>query len=533
MTSTKLVSKATLNYMLNSYQRRGLKCRLCGTINCMRDSLVMMNNDSSSWPIIQVISRRHFTSLGGSTTSSKATVLDSQLPAYRQGQDKIFHTDLPLNINNNKKYIKFQSIRSTSTTTTSTSPIVGVTSPRRGASTQARQQVKDQPNYITTHESFRCSELEIVKCSPGEMRPKPPVDKLVFGHAFTDHMFRVDWDRENGWSTPLISKIHNLDLHPGAKVFHYALEAFEGAKAYRGHDNKIRFFRLDQNIKRLLHSTRRLALPEFDELELMKCIHKLVQLDQDWIPSVNGRQLTSLYVRPSILGTEPSLGVASSNKAILFVLLSPVGPYFKTGFKPIALYADPDAVRAWPGGAGNTKLGSNYAPTIKVQKQAEKLGLQQVLWLFGEDQKLTEVGTMNIFVTYRNDDTGKIHLVTPPLTDGLILPGITRASILELSRQWGDIICEERYLTIGDIQQMLHEGRLLEMFGSGTACIVCPISSIQMKDGTKLDVPYYDITKPTTHDTDRLVITKRILKSITDIQYGKLDHPWAQELGYC
>lgn len=419
-------------------------------------------------------------------------------------------------------------------TSSSTSAVnVTSTSPKRGASTQAQQQVIADQQICKYIDSFRSSELDIVKCSPGELKQKPGVDNLIFGHAFTDHMFRVDWDNEIGWSTPLVSKVHNLDIHPGAKVLHYAIQAFEGAKAFRGYDNKIRFFRLDQNIKRLIHSARRLALPEFDGGELMKCIHKLVALEQDWIPEIRGhQQLTSLYVRPTILGVEPSLGVASSKKAILYVLLSPVGPYFKTGFKPISLYADPSFVRAWPGGAGNTKLGSNYSPTILVQKQAEKLRLQQVLWLYGDDMKLTEVGTMNVFVSFKHHITGKIHLVTPPLTDGLILPGITRDSILELARQWPDVVTEERYVTIGEMQQLIHENRLVEMFGAGTACIVSPISSIHLKDGTVLRIPYSDITKNSDDQDDKTKLTKRILKAVTDIQYGKTPHRWAQELSY-
>lgn len=412
---------------------------------------------------------------------------------------------------------------------------ISVTSanPKREASTQAQQQVEADQGISKYIDTFRSSELEIVKCSAGELRQKPQPDKVpAFGHAFTDHMFRVDWDRENGWTTPLISKVHNLDLHPGAKVLHYAIEAFEGAKAFRGYDNKIRFFRLDQNVRRLLHSAQRLSLPEFEPVELIKCIHNLVALDQDWIPQTRGQQqLSSLYVRPTILGVEPSLGVASSKKAILYVLLSPVGPYFKTGFKPISLYADPNFVRAWPGGAGNTKLGSNYAPTIMVQKAAEKLGLQQVLWLFGEDMKLTEVGTMNVFVSYKHHITGKLHLVTPPLSDGLILPGITRNSILDLARQWNDIVTEERYVTIGEMEQLIHENRLVEMFGAGTACIVCPISSIHLKGGQVLRIPYFDITKP-SEGAHENTLTRRILKAITDIQYGKVPHRWAQELRY-
>lgn len=417
-----------------------------------------------------------------------------------------------------------------STSTSSSSLPLSTTNihSKRDASTQAKHLHEE----LAADEVFRSSDLVVLPCSPGELKPKPSIDQLLFGHIFTDHMFQVEWDQEKGWSTPLITKLHNLEVHPGAKGLHYAVTAFEGAKAYRGHDNKIRFFRLDQNIKRLLRSSRRLALPDFNEIELMKCIHRLVQLDEDWIPESSGfqHQLTSLYIRPTIIATDPTLGVAGSRSSLLYVLLSPVGPYFKTGFRPVSLYANPRYVRAWPGGAGNAKLGSNYAPTIRVQAEAEKLGHQQVLWLYGDDMKLTEVGTMNIFVSVKNRETGKIHLITPPLSDGLVLPGITRDSIINLARQWPDVVCEERYVTIGELRQLIHEERLVEMFGAGTACIVCPISKIEMSDGTKLRIPFTDITKNDQYG--QLFLTKRILETITDIQYGRTPHPWAQEIIY-
>lgn len=401
---------------------------------------------------------------------------------------------------------------------------------KRDASTQAKHQ---HDELINVDESFRSDDLVTLQCAPHERQPKPTIDQLLFGHVFTDHMFQVEWDQDKGWSTPLISKMHSLQIHPGAKGLHYAVAAFEGAKAYRGHDGQIRFFRLDQNIKRLLRSSRRLALPDFNENDLIRCIHKLVALDQDWIPQFSGNreQLTSLYIRPTLIGTDPTLGVASSRSSLLYVLLSPVGPYFKTGFRPVSLYANPRHVRAWPGGAGSAKLGSNYAPTIKVQQEAEKLGHQQVLWLYGDDMKLTEVGTMNIFVSILNKETGKIHLVTPPLSDGLVLPGITRDSIVNLASQWSDVVVEERYVTIGELQQLIHERRLIEMFGAGTACVVCPVNKIQMHDGTQLRIPYSNITQE-EQQSGRLFLTKRILETITDIQYGRTPHPWAQELIY-
>lgn len=531
MTSIKLFNKRAVNHLLNSgLVKEDLICQACFLSICRW-------NHSNGGPSTFLDGSNRTTTLNSNTISKlihdhQASRGFSTMPSARE--DSLWNPSKCRPRNNQQSLItrkKFTRSHS------STSTITG-TSLKRDASTQAQQLEADQlPNFGQYYEtSFRSSELEIIKCAPDELRPKPNVDMLKFGHAFTDHMFRVDWDHEDGWSAPLISKLHNLDIHPAAKVLHYALEAFEGAKAFRGHDNKIRFFRLDQNIKRLQHSAKRLSLPGFDQFELQKCIHKLVELDQDWIPVLQGQQqLTSLYVRPTILGVEPSLGVASSKKAILYVLLSPVGPYFKTGFKPISLFADPNFVRAWPGGAGNTKLGSNYAPTIMVQREAEKRGHQQVLWLYGEDMKLTEVGTMNIFVTIKNARTGKLHLVTPPLTDGLILPGITRASILELSRQWDDVVCEERYVTLGEIEQLIQDNNIVEMFGAGTACIVCPISTIHLKDGKVLRIPFSDFTRVpdmnlSIDTSEAPSLTRRILKAITDIQYGKVPHRWAEEL---
>lgn len=518
MTSPKFLTNGTVLNVLNSFNKRpGQQCKICLGLNTPSCSNGPGYDQRSTFQF----TRRGFTSTQVIKNNNPTTSISNNNRI--QTNNVITRTGIHLASSRN--------FRRHSSTTPSTNQLATEIT-KRDASTQARQRVKEKPHYPNYNEIFRSSELEIIKCPPSELKPKPPIDKLLFGHAFTDHMFRVDWDHENGWSTPLISKLHNLDLHPGAKVFHYAVEAFEGTKAYRGYDNKIRFFRLDQNIRRLLQSTRRLALPDFDEEELIKCIHKLVQLDQDWIPGSKGYQhMTSLYLRPTILGVEPSLGVASSKKAILYVLLSPVGPYFKTGFKPVSLYADPDVVRAWPGGAGCSKLGSNYAPTIMVQKEAESLGFQQVLWLYGEEERLTEVGTMNIFVSYMDKTNGKIRLVTPPIDDGLVLPGITRRSILELASRWDDVICEERYQTISDIQNLIDQGELLEIFGAGTACVVCPVNSIHIKDGRVLKIPNHNITEMDQQtEEDSTVITTRILKAITDIQFGYRQHPWAQEL---
>uniref|UniRef100_A0A8C6VQ64 Branched-chain-amino-acid aminotransferase n=1 Tax=Naja naja TaxID=35670 RepID=A0A8C6VQ64_NAJNA len=248
---------------------------------------------------------------------------------------------------------------------------------------------------------------------------------------------------------------------------------FEGMKAYRGVDGKIRLFRPRLNMDRMLRSAARATLPGFDK-ELLQCIQKLVEVEKEWVPYSTS---ASLYIRPTLIGTEPSLGVKKPSRAILYVILSPVGPYFSSGaFNPISLWADPKYVRAWKGGTGDCKLGGNYGSSIYAQREAMELGCQQVLWLYGDDHQITEVGTMNLFLYWRNED-GEDELATPPL-DGIILPGVTRQSILDLARKWGEFKVSERYITMSDLTTALKEKRVKEMFGAGTACVVCPVSTI-------------------------------------------------------
>lgn len=143
----------------------------------------------------------------------------------------------------------------------------------------------------------------------------------------------------------------------------------------------------------------------FDQEEFLKCLKKLVSLEKDWIPKSTA---ASLYIRPTFIGTEPTLGVSSSSTALLYILTSPTGPYFPTGFKPVNLLADPKYVRAFPGGVGDVKVGSNYGPTIYVAIEAQKKGCQQVLWLFDKEEYLTEAGTMNICLVIKHKNGGKL-----------------------------------------------------------------------------------------------------------------------------
>lgn len=361
--------------------------------------------------------------------------------------------------------------------------------------------------------SLESSRLQTTPCGPSQLQTKPPVDKLAFGKYFTDHLLRIRWTADEGWDAPRILPFHNFSMHPGAKVLHYAQELFEGMKAYRGVDDRIRMFRPMHNMARMNVTAQRACLPTFDGHELVECIRKLVQIDQEWVPHCTS---SSLYIRPTLIGTEPTLGVAPADEAELFVLLCPVGPYFSTGIKPVNLLADPRYVRAWPGGCGFAKMGSNYAPTLWTQQVAAKHNCHQCLWLFGEDHEITEVGAMNVFV-FLETENGEKELVTPPLT-GIILPGVTRRSIIELTSEWDEFKVTERKITMKEVMKAKDEGRLIEMFGAGTAAIVSPIGGIFFnKEMQSIPVPDNSLAQ-------------RIMASMTDIYYGRVNHPWAIEI---
>ncbi|XP_067928868.1 branched-chain-amino-acid aminotransferase, mitochondrial-like [Watersipora subatra] len=367
--------------------------------------------------------------------------------------------------------------------------------------------------YHRSHkETFRFAEMiESVGKKPQMI---PSNDSLIFGKTMTDHMFEVHWTSERGWGTPHIDGYHPLNLDPAAKCLHYSIELFEGMKAFCGEDKKIRLFRPTDNFNRMNDSARRICMPTFDTEEMRLCLHRFVELEKDWVPQEEGY---SLYIRPTMIGIEPTLGVSHSTQVLLYVIASPVGPYFPTGMKPVSLLADPEYVRAWPGGGGNTKLGSNYGPTLLINKKATEKGCQQVLWLFGNDQSITEAGTMNVFVHLINAD-GENELITPPLSEGVILPGVVRRSVLELARAWGHTKISERTINMAELIEAHEDNRLLEVFGAGTACVVCPVERIHYKSR--------DIHINTMSTPDPLYA--RLYKELNDIYYGRMSNPWTE-----
>ncbi|KAH3679773.1 hypothetical protein WICMUC_000739 [Wickerhamomyces mucosus] len=365
---------------------------------------------------------------------------------------------------------------------------------------------KDSTSNLSKLDS---SKLQITKIKT----PKQPLpnDQLKFGQTFTDHILKIQWNSEKGWGSPSIEPYGPISLDPSACVFHYSFELFEGLKAYRDSKDQIRIFRPNKNMERMNKSADRIVLPTFESDELIKCIAELIKLDKHLIPKDKGY---SLYLRPTLIGTTAGLGVGTPTDALLYVITSPVGPYYSTGFKAVKLEATDYAVRAWPGGVGDKKLGANYAPCIKPQLEAASRGYQQNLWLFGEEKYITEVGTMNVFFVFKDSKTGKKELVTAPL-DGTILEGVTRDSILELARERLDPnewVISERYYSIYEVEEKASKGELIEAFGSGTAAVVSPIKEIGFHGK--------DIQVPLLEGEQFGQLTRDVADWIAKIQYG-------------
>lgn len=348
-----------------------------------------------------------------------------------------------------------------------------------------------------------------------ERELKPLYDdpsQLGFGKFFTDYMFTIYHRKGRGWVEPRISKLRPFEISPAAVVLHYSQEIFEGLKAYAAEDGRILLFRPEENARRMYDSAERLCMAPLPEEIFIESITELVNLEKRWIPRAPG---TSLYIRPTLIGTGDQLGVHPADEYLFFVILTPVAAYFKEGFKPVKLYVEDYFIRAAVGGVGNAKTGGNYAASLLAGAKAEEKGFTQVLWLDAKEKKyVEEVGAMNIFFVFGE------KLVTPSL-GGSILPGITRKSIIELARSMGYAV-EERPIGIDEIIAGLENGALTESFGSGTAAIISPVGSLYFQDRNYL-VNHNQVGP----------ITRRLYDTLVDIQYGRAKDPfgWVREIG--
>lgn len=332
-------------------------------------------------------------------------------------------------------------------------------------------------------------------------KEKPDPSSLEFGKYFTDYMFVMDYEEGMGWYHPRIEPYAPLTLDPSSSVFHYGQAVFEGLKAYRTEDGRVLLFRPDQNIKRLNRSCERMSMPPLDEELVLEALTQLVELEKDWVPNEKG---TSLYIRPFVIATEPSLGVKASKSYTFMIVLSPVGSYYGDQLKPVRIYVEDEYVRAVNGGVGSAKTSGNYAASLQAQRKANELGYDQVLWLDAIEKKyVEEVGSMNIFFVINGE------AVTPALS-GSILSGVTRASAIELIRSWGITVREER-VSIDEIYAASARGELTEAFGTGTAAVVTPVGELNIHGKTVI-----------VNDGKIGDISKKLYETLTNIQLGKV-----------
>lgn len=333
-------------------------------------------------------------------------------------------------------------------------------------------------------------------------KQKPNPDTLEFGTVFTDHMFVMNYTEGKGWHDGRIVPYAPISLDPAAAVLHYAQEMFEGLKAYRSEEGKTLLFRPDMNAKRTTRTNDRVCIPALDEELFVEAIKAVVRVDADWIP---GKAGTSLYIRPFIIASEPFLGVRPAKEYLFMVILSPVGPYYKGGLAPTKIYVEDEYVRAALGGTGYSKIGGNYAASLKSQEKAHEKGYSQVLWLDGVERKyVEEIGTSNAFFVIGDE------VITAPL-EGTILPGITRDSVIRLLKDWG-VTVSERKITIEDVYQANEEGKLNEVFATGTAAVISPVGELCWKDH-----------KIVINDNKIGTLSQKIYDVLSGIQLGKVE----------
>jgi len=342
-------------------------------------------------------------------------------------------------------------------------------------------------------------------------KEKPKDKDLAFGTDFTDHMFLVDFQEEKGWYDPRVEPYGPLSLDPATAVLHYGQGLFEGLKAFRGKDGKIRLFRPDKHVQRLNRTAEKLCIPPMDPALVVKSWTTLVDIDRDWVPSTVG---TSLYIRPTIIASEAFLGVRPAKEYLYFVILSPVGAYYPEGMAPVKIKVIDNYVRAVVGGLGEAKTSANYAASLHAAEDAKHEGFTQVLWLDGVHRKyIEEVGTMNIMMKIGDE------IITPPLA-GTILAGVTRDSVLALLREWGMRV-SERPISIDEVVAAAHQGTLEEVWGTGTAAVISPVGELSYK-GERIVVNGGGIGP----------VTQKLYDTIVEIQYGTArdSRGWTLEL---
>lgn len=321
-------------------------------------------------------------------------------------------------------------------------------------------------------------------------------NKLGFDYVKTNVNIRYEY-KGGEWSEMQVTEDEYIPMHISTTCLHYGLECFEGLKAFKGADGKVRIFRMDENAKRMQSSARKLCLPIPTQSMFEKACYECVQRNIDFVPPYGSG--ASLYLRPLLIGTKVGLGVKSSPEAMFIVFCSPVGAYFKDGMKPIKVIIDRMQDRAAPRGTGDIKAGGNYASSILSGEKAHVMGYSNVMYLDAVEHKyIEECGAANFFGI--KDNT----YVTPKSPS--ILPSITNKSLRQLAQHLGMKV-EERPISVDEL------GEFSEAGACGTAAVISPIESVYDIDTEKV-VRYGEEVGP---------VCLKLYNMLQDIQYGRAE----------
>ena len=326
---------------------------------------------------------------------------------------------------------------------------------------------------------------------------------LSFGYVKTDYNVRC-YFRNGEWGKVEITSDEYIPMHMAASCLHYGQEAFEGMKAFRGKDGKVRLFRWEENWKRLNNSCDAIMMAPIPQELFFECLETVIKLNADYIPPFGTEG--SLYLRPLLIGTGATVGVKPANEYLFLVFVTPVGPYFKEGFKPTDMQIAKDYDRAAPLGTGHVKVGGNYAASLRAGERAHHEGFSASIFADAKTKTyIDEAGPANFF----GIKDGKY--VTPD--SGSILPSITNMSLRQIAEDLG-LVVERRHVRLDEI------GTFEEAGACGTAAVISPIRMIQDRETGE----EYVIAK----DGKPGPWSIKMREMLMGIQYGEIEdkHNW-------
>ncbi len=336
------------------------------------------------------------------------------------------------------------------------------------------------------------NEIEFISAASSKIN-EVDFKNLTFGNIFTDYMLVCDY-KDGSWQKPVIEPYAPFMMDPSAKVFHYGQAIFEGMKAYKDEQDDVWLFRPDENFHRFNKSATRLAMPEVPETVFLGGLHRLLEIEKDWVQKGKGN---TLYIRPFMIATGHGVIAAPSTEYRFMIILSPARAYYSGEVKVIIAE---HFSRAANGGIGAAKAAGNYSAQFYPTKLANEKGFQQIIWTDdATHSKLEESGTMNVFFVI--NDT----LLTAP-TSERILDGVTRKSVIDLAKR-ENIKVEVRSVLVDELLAAVKDGSLKEIFGAGTAAVINPIVGFSYKD------TYYELPKIENS------MALEIKEKLTNIQY--------------